>query len=217
MIERSVPGYPTVIRMMGTLARYFARPEGVIYDLGCSLGATTRVIQQSLASSDHVLPYRIVAVDNAPAMIERFRDEMPADVPGVRIKIELGDVRTLAFEPASLVVLNYTLQFIPLAERDALLKSIHNALLPGGALVVSEKITSEDLPSQELLVELHHAFKRDNGYSDLEVSQKRSALENVLVPETIERHLQRFEKVGFNRSTVWFQCMPFASFLAVKE
>ena len=117
---------------------------------------------------------------------------------------------------ASVVVFNFTLQFIPPAQRDALLARIGSAMRPGGVLVLSEKIRFEDEHLQALNTDLHHAFKRANGYSDLEISQKRSALENVLVPETIATHQQRLRNAGFTSVDVWFQCFNFASLVAIK-
>ena len=117
---------------------------------------------------------------------------------------------------ASLVVLNFTLQFIPPAEREALLQQIQDNLLPGGILVLSEKIAFEDGGFQTLFSDMHHQFKKDQGYSDLEVSQKRQALERVLLPETLACHRERLERVGFRRQAVWFQCFNFISLLAVR-
>jgi len=113
-------------------------------------------------------------------------------------------------------VLNFTLQFIPLAERQALIDSIYQGLVPGGVLIVSEKICFDDPHHQQLMTELHHNFKKANGYSELEIAQKRTALENVLIPETLQKHKQRFLNAGFNHVDLWFQCFNFASMLALK-
>ena len=117
---------------------------------------------------------------------------------------------------ASVVVLNFTLQFIPLESRLPLLSRIAKGLEPGGVLLLSEKIRFEDEITQQDLTDLHHDFKKANGYSDLEVSQKRAAIENVLLPESIQEHRERLNQAGFDHSEVWLQCFNFASLLAIK-
>ena len=215
MIRRSVPGYDAVLSMVGILAKRFAQPHSVLYDLGCSLGATTRAIQNGLEAQARASSYRIVAVDNAPAMIDRFKEFAEAEESDIDLDIRLGDVREVPIVNASLVVLNYTLQFIDLEERLPLLSGIREGMLPGGALLLSEKIAFEDEAQQSLYTELHHAFKRANGYSALEISQKRTALEHVLIPETLSAHEARLRDAGFASSRVWFQCLNFSSILAL--
>lgn len=212
MIKRSVPGYETIVAMTGTLAERYAQPHSFCYDLGCSLGASTIAMRHKIAVAD----CRIIALDNAPAMIERCREILASDVAPVAVDFICGDIRDVAIERASMVVLNFTLQFLPVADRAELLQRIYQALLPGGVLVLSEKIAFPDADLDALMIELHHAFKRANGYSDLEISQKRSALEEVLVPETLTTHAQRLRGLGFEKIDVWFQCFNFASLLAIK-
>jgi len=115
------------------------------------------------------------------------------------------------------VVLNFTLQFIPRELRDHVIRQIYRGLQPGGVMVLSEKVTFEDPHLDELNIELHHQFKRANGYSDLEIARKRSALENVLLPETLNCHKQRIAEAGFSSCDVWFQCFNFASLIALKS
>jgi tRNA (cmo5U34)-methyltransferase len=118
---------------------------------------------------------------------------------------------------ASIVVLNFTLQFIPLEQRQTIIQSIYDGLLPGGILLLSEKVMFEDEPHQQLLTDLYHNFKRNNGYSNLEIAQKRTALEDFLQPETIDTHKQRLKSAGFASADVWFQCLTFASVIAIKD
>ena len=121
-------------------------------------------------------------------------------------------MRDVTLEEASVVVLNYTLQFIPVGERDSMIRRIAEGMLPGGVLILSEKLAMPD----DLFTGLHHAFKQANGYSELEVSQKRTALENILVPESAQAHLERLKAAGFARAEQWFQCLNFGAFLALK-
>jgi tRNA (cmo5U34)-methyltransferase len=212
MIQRSVPGYATIIAMTGVLAERYAQPGSRCYDLGCSLGASTLAMRQHLDDRD----CEIVAVDNSPAMIERCKAQIAADRHTTPVTLLLDDIASTPIDNASMVVLNFTLQFIPTERRDALLHRIGRAMRPGGVLVLSEKICFEDAHLQALNTDLHHAFKRANGYSELEISQKRSALENVLVPETLATHQQRLRAAGFTSVDVWFQCFNFASLVAIR-
>lgn len=212
MIQRSVPGYETVITMSGLLASRFAQPGSNVYDLGCSLGATTLSLRRYLEGSG----CRIVAVDNAPAMISRCRELVAADGGSTPVQLLEADVADVEIGNASMVVLNYTLQFIAPEERMRLLERAASALRQGGILVLSEKILFADEALNALNVELHHDFKRAHGYSDMEIAGKRDSLENVLVPETLNTHRERLLAAGFTSVDVWFQCFNFASLIALR-
>jgi len=208
MIQRSVPGYAAIINMIELLTGMHAVPETNLYDLGCSLGASSLAIAQGLQQDT----CSIIAIDNAPAMLELARKNT-ADCAQL-IDFRCADIRDVEIQNASLVVLNFTLQFLPPEDRLSLLTRIRAGLVPGGILILSEKILGESCEADEVLVSMHHAFKRANGYSDMEVSQKRSALENVLLPETIAVHQSRLSAAGFTRSDLWFQCFNFVSLVA---
>lgn len=212
MIKRSVPGYSTIIHMIGQIAERYAQTRTNLYDLGCSLGAATLSMRHRIAAADT----RIVAVDNSPDMIERCRTVLAADSGEVPVQLVCTNLQDVVIEQASVSVLNFTLQFIPLAEREALLQRIARGTVTGGVLILSEKIAFEDTEHQTLMTELHHNFKRANGYSDLEIAQKRTALENVLIPETLKTHQQRLLQAGFRSVDCWFQCFNFVSIIAFK-
>ncbi|WP_237056813.1 carboxy-S-adenosyl-L-methionine synthase CmoA [Microbulbifer sediminum] len=212
MIQRSVPGYTTIVAMIGTLAERYAQSGTRCYDLGSSLCAATLAMRHRIPAAD----CKIVAVDNSPAMVERARTVLAADSGLIPVELVCDDLQNVDIENASVVVLNFTLQFIPVAEREAILRRIFEGLRPGGVLILSEKVAFEDRDHQELMIDLHHSFKRANGYSELEVAQKRSALENVLIPETLAVHRDRLKGVGFGSVDVWFQCFNFASMIAIK-
>ena len=209
MISRSVPGYPLLLHLIGLYAAIFTQTGSRVYDLGCSLGDASRII----AAQTRDLDTRVVAVDNSPAMIERCRDECE---PEATIDWRCEDIRETAIENASLVVLNLTLQFLQTEERAPLLARIFSGLNPGGALVLSEKVVFEDAAEEQRMVQLHHAFKKTMGYSDLEISQKRNALENVLVPDSEALHSNRLKQMGFGEVYQCFRCFNFVSYLAIK-
>lgn len=212
MIGRSVPGYSTILSMLPVLVREYVQADSRCYDLGCSLGAATLAMRHSIIHPG----VQITSVDNSPAMIEQCAEYIRQDHAKVAVQTVCDDINHVNIENASFVVMNFTLQFVSPDQRSSLLRNIYNGLRPGGALLISEKIRFADQQQQSWMTDLHHAFKKANGYSDLEISQKRSALENVLIPETRQAHEQRLHEVGFERVVMWFQCFNFVSFLAVK-
>lgn len=213
MINRSVPGYSTIIAMIGVLAEEYCQERSRIYDLGCSLGGA------ALAAVDRVecQDFATIAIDNSAAMIDRLQTKLKG-LPQFASKIECRCENLCDSEitDASVVVLNFTLQFIPLAERVSLLSKIYAGMKPGGVLIISEKITFPDEKLNQLFIEMYHSFKENMGYSKLEISQKRAALEKILLPETLDVHRDRLQKIGFQSVDVWFQCFNFASMVAFK-
>lgn len=212
MIQRSVPGYSNIITAIGMLAERFVTPNSNVYDLGCSRGAGILSIRRNVRADG----VKIIGIDNSSAMVERCRNHINAYHSDIPVNILLDDIRHTDIQNASMVVLNFTLQFLPPEDRIALLKKIHQGLLPNGVLILSEKFDFADSQVNELLIDLHHTFKRANGYSELEVSQKRTALENVMRTDTIHTHKTRLQQAGFSHVELWFQCFNFGSMIALK-
>jgi len=212
MIGRSVPGYSTLLSMFPVISRNFVKEHTRCYDLGCSLGASTLAMAQGIDQSG----VSILAVDNSPAMVEKCKHIIHKHVSNIEVEVRESDVCELPIENASMVIMNFTLQFIEETLRAALIKKIFDGMNDSGVFILSEKIKLDDAVEQSRQISLHHAFKKANGYSDLEVSQKRSALENVLVPETVEQHTSRLKTAGFSEVFVWFQCFNFVSIMAIK-
>lgn len=213
MIRRSVPGYNTIIDMIGVLANRYAQPNTTLYDLGCSLGAATLAMATSLPPERG---NRFVAVDNSEAMIAQAQQNLSATLAGHQVEWRCEDILDTAFSPTSVAVLNFTLQFVPQAQRDAFIQRLGAAMQPGGIVILSEKIAFPDAEEDALQQAWHHDFKRVNGYTDLEISQKRQAIENVLIPEPIATHKARLRAAGFSKVHVWFRCFNFISLVAVR-
>ena len=211
MIRRSVPGYESVVAMTGVLAARCAQTGSNCYDLGCSLGASTLSMCSQLPND-----CRVIAVDNSSAMIDQFKSLLKGQKEQDIIDLVLADIRDIDVQNASMVVLNFTLQFVPVEDRPALIQKIYQGMRPGGVLLVSEKIQIEDEAMNNLFIDTYHEFKKCQGYSEMEVAQKRTALENVLIPETLQQHQQRFKEAGFATSNLWFQCLNFCSIIAYK-
>ncbi len=212
MIGRSVPGYSTLLSMLPVLSRTFVKAGTNCFDLGCSLGASTLALQQAI----DVERVNVIAVDNSLAMVEQCRSNIEKHPGNASVEVRQADVCETEIDNASMVVMNFTLQFIAESQRSDLVDKIYRGMNEGGVFVLSEKIKFDDECEQQRLTDLHHAFKKANGYSDLEISQKRTALENVLLPETIHQHKQRLMSAGFSEVMVWFQCFNFVSFIAIK-
>ncbi|WP_371193007.1 carboxy-S-adenosyl-L-methionine synthase CmoA [Glaciecola sp. SC05] len=213
MINRSVPGYQTIVDGIGRISQRFLSAGSSVYDLGSSLGN----VSLTIAKHNMGKSVCIYAIDNSIAMVERCRQHVGAYNYDALIDVQQGDITKLSLRPCDMVVINFTLQFIEPAQRQSLINKVFSALNPGGVLVVSEKISVEGQIMDELLIDLHHEFKRDNGYSDLEISQKRSALEKVMILDSFETHKKRLLAAGFSDISVWFQHFNFLSFCAVKS
>tara|TARA_B110000914_G_scaffold7513_1_gene6297 strand:+ start:6759 stop:7499 length:741 start_codon:yes stop_codon:yes gene_type:complete len=213
MIKRSVPGYETILAHCGELASRYVQADSHCYDLGCSLGASTVAMRSRIEGRNA----KIIAVDNSSAMLDKCATILASVASAVSTELVNQDICDTVINNASMVVMNFTLQFIPMAERLALLEKIYAGLNPGGCLVISEKLHFEPESLNTLLSDLHHQFKLAQGYSELEISQKRDSIENVLIPETLDAHIQRLRACGFQSASPWFQCFNFCSLVAIKE
>lgn len=213
MIRRSVPGYEAVISLLGVLAQQYAQPNTSVYDLGSSLGAATLAMHRQTRT----LGLKHICVDNSEAMVKRCKSRLTRHMPDADLRVVCDNIEDIEIENASLVVINFTLQFLSPESRLALLTKIYKSLLPNGVLVLSEKLVFEDKDENQRQIDGHLTFKSANGYSDLEISQKRAAIENVMIPDSLEVHQQRLQQAGFTESYQWFQAFNFASLIAIKK
>ncbi len=212
MISRSVPGYTTIIETIGRLSQQYVTDNSRVYDLGCSLGAATLAMRKGITAKN----CKIIGIDNSAAMVERCKMHINAFKGDTPVEIIEDNILNTQLTNASMAVLNFTLQFVEPEQRQTMLDNIAQGLNPGGILVLSEKISAEDHTCDELLIDLHHDFKRANGYSELEIAQKRTALENVMRTDNLSSHIDRLKQAGFSHITPWFQCFNFFSLIAIK-
>lgn len=210
MIERSVPGYPLTISMIGVMADEYVQERTNVYDLGCSLGGVSLAIQQGLKNKQ----CNIIAVDNSKAMIDTCVETIPNKDQNIEFRLQ--NVLDTEISHASVIVMNFTLQFIPLESRKSLIKKIYDGLLPGGVLILSEKVMFDNETENETMNHLHHHMKELNGYDKLEIASKREALDDVLIPESIETHMDRVNDSGFDSAFIWLKCFNFISLIAIK-
>ncbi len=217
MISRSVPGYSQILQLLPTLVKQFQKTKGDYYDLGCSLGAGMLAIAQGLRSKTYTQKHNIIGIDSSAAMLAQAESVFAkTEYPNINFEFSCADINKITTTNAAMVLMNFTLQFITLDKRKELIQSIFDNLNVGGGLIISEKIKFDDSTTNEALIDIHHQYKADQGYSQLEISQKRDAIDNVLIPETLDAHLARLNTAGFKVVTPWFQNLQFISILAIK-
>ena len=216
MINRSVPGYSLMQSLTGLVASTRVTPGSRVYDLGCSLGASSMAILNSVEHRD----YELILVDQSQPMILHCQQLLERLSPTANAQFLMQDLRDVEIKNASLVLLNLVLQFLPLAQRQTCVDSIYAGLRTDGVLLMSEKIqldTDANTQSKQHIVDqLYLDFKKRSGYSDLEISQKRQALEKVMLPESISNHRLRLKKAGFSKVTTVMQALNFVTLLAIK-
>lgn len=212
MLHRSVPFYAEVQRMVGEVAADFAVEGSHLYDLGCSTGTT-------LLALDPVVPkgVRFIGVDNSPEMLERAREKLARRGLTRECELRCADLNTgVAIENASVVIMNLTLQFVRPLYRHTLIAGIASGMRQDGCLLLFEKVLSKDSTLNRFFIKYYYGFKQRNGYSELEISQKREALENVLVPYRIEENMELLLGNGFSQCDVFFKWYNFCGFIALK-
>ena len=213
MLGRSVPLYQESIRRQAQMARVFYQPGTKIYDLGCSHGNLGMQILSTMGAE----PFSMIGVDNSRPMIAKYHRRLTNDVGGSRVQLLCTSMEDVLIQNASVIVVNLTLQFLPPPQRDELISKIYKGLMPGGVLLLTEKVVHESNRLADLQIEFYQRFKAENGYSSLEISQKRDALEKVLIPDSLAIHQSRLSRAGFLTTDVWLKWFNFASILAVKD
>ena len=212
MLERSIPGYRTTIDSIRFLASKYSKRGTNCYDLGCSLGASSIALGEGAGNND----CKIIAIDKSSFMTKRFSEIIKQEKLDLNIQIFNEDVLDTKITNASIVIMNFTLQFIRKQDRQFLLDKIYNGLNDGGLLLLSEKIIEGDKNINKLLIDLHENFKLENLYTREEIENKKESIKNVLVEDDIETHQSRLSKSGFTKFGIWLQHFNFASFLALK-
>lgn len=208
MLNRSVPFY----EQSQEITRFFAlkalEDDGVMYDLGCS----TASLLISIAKQNSTT--KLIGLDNSEAMLEQAAKK--AHAMGAEIELLNADILEYEYKKADVFVSNYTLQFIRPLVREELVKKISNSLNKDGIFIFSEKVISHHPKLNKDLIEHYYDFKKKQGYSEFEISQKREALENVLVPYSEEENIKMAKNAGFSHCEVVFRWANFATFIAIK-
>lgn len=212
MVSRSVPYYEEMQRMVCELSRDFAKPGTKLYDIGCSTATTMLALHETVDPS-----VTFVGIDNSSAMLAKAKEKINP-VASVRdVELVLADLHhDLAIDNASVVTMLLTLQFVRPLYRERIMKRIFDGLNAQGCLIMIEKLTCEDTTCNRLFIDHYYDFKRRNGYSDIEISQKREALENVLIPYRLDENIELLKWAGFRQIEVFFRWYNFCGLIAVK-
>lgn len=214
MLGRSVPLYDEIQRMVGELVGDFAADGTDIYDLGCSTGNTFLQIEKNIPEDVKV---RFVGVDSSPEMIEKAKEKLAA--AGLRHEVVLHTAdfsQGVPISNASVALMILTLQFVRPLHRDRLVRQIYRGLADNGCLILVEKVLGENSTFNRLFIRHYYEMKKRNGYSDLEIAQKREALENVLIPYRLEENRELLRKEGFRQVDVFFKWYNFCGIIALK-
>lgn len=211
MVSRSVPLYTDVTMHAARWALRFYQPQTALLDIGCS---TATLLE--LVASGSTAPMHLVGIDNSEGMLEKAREKMSA-TSSHQWELHCADISRMTLPRASVVVMNYTLQFIPVVERRALMQRIFDALVPGGLLFLSEKTRAVCPEFQETTTLFYEEFKRRQGYSENEIARKKEALENVLVPFTEPELRRMLSQAGFSHIDSAMKWNNFVSLVALKD
>ncbi len=212
MVSRSVPFYHEMQRMTSEIAAEFAVDGTSLYDLGCATGTTLLALDPVVAPG-----VRFVGVDNSPDMLAKAREKLTR--ANVRRPLELVDAdleRGLHVMNASVVIMNLALQFVRPLYRTKVIGNVADGLNNQGCLILVEKLTTADTLFNRLFIKYYYDMKRRNGYSDLEISRKREALENVLIPYRLEENVELLQSAGLKHVEVFFRWYNFCGILAAK-
>jgi tRNA (cmo5U34)-methyltransferase len=209
MLERSVPFYKESQKLSKFFALKALREGGVLYDLGCSTASLLIAISKSLTVNAN-----LIGLDNSEAMLARARKKI--DAFRANAIVEYGDILEYNYKEADVFISNYTLQFVRPLVREELVKKIASSLRDEGIFIFSEKLISHHSTLNKELIESYYAFKKEQGYSEYEIMQKREALENVLVPYSEEENITMAKNAGFSHCEVIFRWNNFATFIAIK-
>jgi len=210
MLNRSVPFYTENINLIVKVIAKFIEDGETILDLGCSTASILLQIEREIPNCD----FHLIGIDNSKPMLEQAQRKIQA--LNSKIELHFGDILNFEFPKSKIVIMNYTLQFIRPIEREKLLKSILKIIPEDGILILTEKIISADSHFNKKLIDIYYDYKRSKGYSDYEISQKREALENVLVPYTETENIQLLKSVGFKEVESIFKWGNFTTLIAFK-
>ncbi|MFP4364588.1 MAG: carboxy-S-adenosyl-L-methionine synthase CmoA [Spirochaetia bacterium] len=216
MAKRSIPFYREVQGMVTELASAFFKPGTVIYDLGCSTGTTAILLANQLHSLGHS-EFEIHGIDSSKPMCEEAVSKInDDDIAKNHVRIHHGNITSWDLANASVVIMNYTLQFIPPLKREELVNRVFSSLIHKGIFLVSEKNLQSSTDISRIFIDRYYDFKRQNGYSELEISRKREALENILIPYSVEEEKKLFRQAGFESVDMFFTWYNFSSFICMK-
>ncbi|GAB6044692.1 carboxy-S-adenosyl-L-methionine synthase CmoA [Caminibacter profundus] len=210
MLNRSVPFYKENLNLQIDILKNFLKDNDKVYDLGSSTG--TFLINLAKKSEKKL---NLIGIDNSLAMIERAKNKAKAF--GVDVKFIEADFLDYDLTNSKAIIANYTIQFIRPLKREKLIKKIFNSLKDNGIFLMSEKLITEHKKLNKIMIDIYYEYKKKMGYSEFEIAQKREALENVLIPYSMNENIQMLKEAGFKEIEVIFRWNNFATFIAFKN
>lgn len=209
MLSRSVPFYDDVHKLIISLILTEQKDTKSVLDLGSSTAKFLLDLHSKMSAT-----MKLKGLDNSKAMLARAKQKCQAF--GADIELELIDMLDYDYGDEDVIVANYTLQFIRPMQRTELVKRLHDSLNDDGLFIFSEKIVFNDKKLDKEIIDIYYKYKKEQGYSEYEISQKREALENVLIPFTIKENIQMCKDAGFTNVKTIFQWANFVTFVAKK-
>lgn len=213
MLNRSIPYYRTVIDGMAQLLAYRLPAGSTLYDLGCSTGTTLLELSRRLPERH----FRYIGIDNAPAMLDKARRKSAMFNKSTVLQFRQDDITRCALPSASGIICNYTLQFLRPMTRQKFVKRLYEALPEGGVFFLSEKTISHASRLNRDFIDIYHEFKKKQGYSELEIAAKREALENILIPFSLQENIALLQDAGFEEIETYFKWFNFTALVALKR
>lgn len=212
MLARSIPQYLVMRQACYDLAKAHMKPKTYIVDLGCSRGeALSQLIDHFGAHAKYL------GVEISDPMLEAARQRYKGLIDCGVVDIRKLDLRTdYPPVPASVTLCVLTLQFTPIEYRLKIMRNIYQNLVPGGALIMVEKILGGSADLDDIFVNLYYDFKRSNHYTEEQIQRKRLSLEGVLVPMTAHWNEEMLRITGFTQIDCFWRWFNFAGWIAVK-
>lgn len=212
MLSRSIPQYDVMRRACFDMACKYIQPSTDILDLGCSRGESLAFLVDRFGSDN-----RYIGIDVSQPMIDAAKDRFKREVERGVVKIDNFDLRAgFPSVLASVTLCVLTLQFTPIEYRLRIMQDIYDHIMPGGALILVEKVIGGSAKLNASMVDIYYDLKSRNGYSQEQIERKRLSLEGVLVPMTAKWNEEMMSIVGFRQIDCFWRWMNFAGWVAIK-
>ncbi len=214
MVSRSVPMYKESMVAAVSLSKSFVKPNSKVYDIGCSTGSL--LIKFAELFDDKSI--ELIGIDSSQFMLNEAKKKIQKTNLTPKVILKKQDIeQTLNIKNASVVFMNYTLQFIRPLNRQKVLDQIFSGMKNNSALIIIEKVLGNDSLFNRMYIDLYFRYKASVGYSDLEIKNKRESLENVLIPYRIDENIELLKRSGFKSVDIFFKWFNWSGIIAVKD
>ncbi|MDB5860285.1 MAG: type 12 methyltransferase [Ramlibacter sp.] len=209
-IRKSIPLYDSGHTVVCHYSDFFLKPDSLVYDIGCSTGS---MLTKLAARHPHNCDLRLVGVDTVADMVGKARQLAAKDQ---RLSFIHANALDLEFEPADMIIANYTIQFLPPRVRQTMIDRIYQALNWGGAFFMFEKVRAPDGRFQDYANQVYVEFKLENGFSEAEIINKSRSIKGVMEPFSTQGNIDLLKRAGFVDIMTVQKYVCFEGFLAIK-